>query len=107
MSDGSISTVSYSQDYIITIVDSKGDPLPSPYSVVQNLAIKFDRGDAVVIKAGRSDYNGHTVRISKDAVGVVLDKETAEVGDKLYRVYRVLIGLEKLLVFEEFLESAQ
>ena len=89
----------------MTILDSNSKPLPSRY-ILENLATKFDPGDAVVIKAGSRMYGDHSVSISRDAVGIVLDKETVEVADKNWRVYRVLVGLEKLLVFEEFMEPA-
>jgi hypothetical protein len=91
------------------LIDLDGNPLNST-CVVENLATKFARGDAVCVHPGQRTYDdgfdGVTVNVPKEAVGIVLSKETTEIGKKMYRVYRVLIGMEKLLVFEEFMELA-
>ncbi len=93
------------------LVDECGNPLDTSFSPTENLATKFEKGDAVVINPGERTYatgdaTATIVRIDKEAVGIVLSKETTEIGTKRYRVYKVLIGLEKLLIMEEFMEPA-
>lgn len=91
------------------LVDQDGNIIDSHF-VTENLATKFDRGDAVVIKPGRHTYDdggkGTRIQVDHEAVGIVLGKETVELGTKKWRVYRVLVGMERPLVFEDFLVPA-
>lgn len=79
-------------------------------AVPENLATKFDRGDAVFIQANDITFDdgnsGTRVQIDEEAVGIVISKETTEMGTKTYRAYRVLVGMVKVLVMEDFMESA-
>jgi predicted regulator of Ras-like GTPase activity (Roadblock/LC7/MglB family) len=90
------------------LVDSDGVPIESVLTT-ENLATKFVRGDAVVIQPGKHTYpdggKGTRIQVDHEAVGIVLGKETVELGTKRYRCYRVLVGMEKPLVFEEFMAT--